>query len=78
MVGSLIYFVCFASQNTIPTALRAEPLSKGALWVLPYGLRHHCHPSHTSGQNPTVACRPLRTMGVRRREGSSKSFSSLA
>ena len=25
-----LYCVCFAAQNTIPTALRAEPLSKGA------------------------------------------------
>ncbi len=29
--ANLIYFVHFASQNTIPTLLRREPLSKGAL-----------------------------------------------
>ena len=29
---NLDYFIHFASQNTIPTALRAEPLSKGAFF----------------------------------------------
>ena len=33
---------------------------------------------HTSGQYPTVACFPLRTIGVFKSRGSSSSFSSLS
>lgn len=42
------------------------------------GILFYSQLSQTSGQNPTVACLPLRTMGVRIKSGSSKTLSSLA